>query len=141
MKLHTRNEKGLTLIETMIAMVVLAILLIGIGVGNAVLQQTGDAAFQRTRAIQDANQVMELIRRTAAVGNFPGNVTGAYPNAGTVAGYTSLPSEVITVAYTDTNADGNATNDNPLDVTVTVSWLENGRRTVNTSLRALVTQR
>lgn len=126
------NEKGLTLVEIMISMVVVAVLLIGIMIGNTVIQQANEAAFERTRAIQDTNQVMELMRRTAASGNFPSNVTSVYN--GTVSGYTSLPSEAVTVSYVSATA-------NPLDATVTVTWLENGRRAATSSLRALVTQR
>ena len=129
-----RNDRGFTLIEAMIATAVVSIILIGVMIGNTVIQQNSEAAFQRTRAIQDAHQVIELIRRTASTGNFPGNVTAAYPNNGTVSGYSSLSSESVSVSYVDTAA-------NPLDVTVRVSWLENGKRSVNTSLRALVTQR
>lgn len=122
------------MVEILIAMVVLGIILIGIMIGNAVIQKSAEAAFQRTRAMQDANQVMESIRKTARTGNFPSNVIASYPNGGTVAGFTSLSNESITVSYVSTTS-------NPLDTTITVSWRENGTRAVSTVLNALVTQR
>lgn len=136
-----KNQRGFTLIEIMIAMAVMGTVLIGVIVGNIAIQKNAEAAFQMTRAIQDANQVMESIRKTARTGNFPANVIAVYPNAGAVSGFTSLSSETVTVSYSDTNGDGSSINDNPLDVTVTVSWLSNGVRSANTILRSLVTQR
>ena len=128
------REKGFTLIELMIAMVVVVSVLAGFMGTNVAIQQTTESAFQRTVALQDANQVVELMRQTAATGTFPTNVTAVYANGGTVSGFTSLTSETVTVSYVSASA-------NPLDATVTVSWLQNGRRTVNTALRTLITQR
>jgi prepilin-type N-terminal cleavage/methylation domain-containing protein len=134
------TEKGLTLVEILIAMVVASLVLTGILVGNSVIQKNSEAVFQRNRAFQDAHQVLEEIRRVAQTGNFPSNVVSAYSNGGTVAGFTALSNESVRVNYTDVNGDGNATNDNPLDVTVTVNWNENGIRTATNSIRAMVTQ-
>lgn len=129
-----KQEKGFSLIEVLISLVVLSVILIGIMIGNAVIQKSSEAAFQRTRAMQDANQVMEQIRKTSRTGSFPSNVTAAYPNNGTVSGFSSLSNESVRVSYVSTTT-------NPLDVTVTVSWRENGTRNVSTTLNALVTQR
>lgn len=118
----------------MVTMAVMAAVLLAIMTANAMISQTSEAAYQRLVAVQDANQVIERMRNTAITGNFPGNVTAAYPNGGSVGGFTSLTSETVTVAYTSTVT-------NPLDVTVTVNYLENGRRAANTALRSLITQR
>lgn len=118
----------------MVTMVVVVLVLVGFTGTNGTIQQTSEAAFQRTTALQDANQVIELMRNTAASGTFPTNVTTVYPNNGTVSGFTNLTNETITVSYANAVAD-------PLNVTVTVSWSENGRRTVNTALRTIITQR
>ena len=120
--------------ELSIAMAVVVLALLGFIGANLAIEQTNEAAFQRTVAIQDANQVIELMRNTAAAGNFPSNVTGVYSNGGAVAGFTNLTNETVTVNYANANA-------NPLDVTVTVRWLQNGIRQVNTALRTLITQR
>ena len=129
-----KADKGFTLIEVMISMVVVVLVLLGFMGANLSIQQVSEAANQRAIALQDANQVIEQMRNLALNGTFPGNVTAVYPNGGAVAGFTSLTNEQVTVSYV------NATTD-PLNVTVTVSWQENGVRTVNTALRTLITQR
>jgi prepilin-type N-terminal cleavage/methylation domain-containing protein len=137
-----KSENGLTLIETMITMAVVAVVLIGVMIGNTVIQQASTAAFERTRAVQAAHQVIESIRRTAQSGSFPDNVLTEYPDGGEVAGITSYENDpTVTVSYTDTNGVAGLGNDSYLDATVTVTWMENGRRAASTALRALVTQR
>jgi hypothetical protein len=74
------------------------------------------------------------MRNTAATGVFPGNVTAVFPNGGIVNGFNTLTAETVTVTYANPAS-------NPLDVTVTVSYWENGRRATNTALRTLITQR
>jgi type IV pilus assembly protein PilV len=129
-----KSQAGFTLIEIMIAMVVAALALVGYVGGNMAVQQAARGQFERSVAMQDANQVIEQIRNAAVNGTFPGNVTAAFPNNGQVGGFTGLSNEQVTVTYTNTTAD-------PLDVTVTVAWQENGVRNVTQSLRTLVTQR
>ncbi len=128
------NEKGFTFVELMITMVVVVLVLLGFMGANMRIQQASEAAYQRTVALQDANRVIELMRNAAAAGQFPGNVTAVYPNGGAAAGFANLPGERVVVAYANPGAD-------PLDVTVTVSWAENGIRNVNTALRTYLTQR
>lgn len=135
------DEKGFTFIELMIAMVVAVLMLLGVMAANSAVQKASEAGHQRVNALQDANQVIERMRNTAQTGSFPSNVVAIYPNNGTVSGFSSLTSETVTVSYADRNGDGIATNDDPLDVTVTVAWSENGERTTNTALRTLLTQR
>ena len=129
-----KSQNGFTLIEVMITMVVMAAALLSVLTANAMVSQTSEGAYQRLVAIQDANQIIERMRNTAATGTFPGNVTAVYPNGGTVAGFTSLTNETVTVAYVSAVT-------NPLNVTVTVNYLENGRRAANTALRSIITQR
>ena len=128
------NQSGFTLIEVAITMAVVLLALIGAIAANTRLHQTGSAAYERSVAIQDANQIIERIRNTASSGQFPGNVTTAFPNNGQVAGFSGLTNEQIIVSYVNTSAD-------PLDVSVTVNWHENGVRNVSQTLRTLVTQR
>ena len=129
-----KSQNGFTLIEVMITMVVMAAALLSVLTANAMVSQTSEGAYQRLVAIQDVNQIIERMRNTAATGTFPGNVTAVYPNGGTVAGFTSLTNETVTVAYVSAVT-------NPLNVTVTVNYLENGRRAANTALRSIITQR
>ena len=131
---NLKREKGFTLIEVMITLVVMTGALLAVMTANGAISQTSEGMYQRLVAIQDANQVIERMRNTASTGTFPGNVTAVYANGGTVAGFSTLTSETVTVAYVNSASD-------PLDVTVTVSYLENGRRATNTALRSLITQR
>ena len=136
-----KEELGFTLIEVMITTVIMSIALVAILSANAAMAQSSEVLFQRTVAIQNANQVFERMRNTAISGTFPGNVTTAYPHNGTVSGFAALTNEVVRVTYADRNGDGNALTDNPLDATVTVTWSDNNKRSATSSLRSLVTQR
>lgn len=133
-KVRSSTESGFTLIELLIAMVVAVLALVGYIGATTNIQQTGEEAFERSVAIQDANQVVEQIREAAGSGTFPGNVLGSFPNNGTVGGFNNLDSQQITVSYVDTSAD-------PLDTFVVVSWNENGRRATSATLRTFITQR
>jgi prepilin-type N-terminal cleavage/methylation domain-containing protein len=127
-------ESGFTLIELMITVGVVLLALVGYVGANIAVQQASNAAFEATVALQDANRVIEQMRNTASGGAFPGNVVAAFPNNAAVAGFNNLTGETITVGYADPTSD-------PLTVTVTVAWSENGRRNVNTALRTIMTQR
>ena len=154
-----KGERGFTLIELMIATVVMVIALAAVLMANTAASQTSEVLFQRTVATQDANQVIEQMRSTAASGTFPGNVVAAFPNNTARPGFQNLTAlcgglakpplactwpfaftpnntswEQVVVTYADPAA-------NPLDVTVTVVWLDNSRRNATASLRSLVTQR
>ena len=125
---------GFSLIELLIAIMVIGVGLLGILLGNTFTQKTGEIAHEQIVAIQDAHRVIELMRNASANGNFPGNVTAAFPNAAVIAGFNNLSSEQVTVIYADPTSD-------PLDVTVTTSWLELGVRNTSTRLRTLMTKR
>ena len=137
-KLGLRNpwqgQRGFNLVELMIAMVVGVLVLMGFIGTNGALRQASYAAYEKSVALQDANQVVEMMRNTAASGTFPAVVTTSYPSGGTVSGFSNLTSETITVSYANSAA-------NPLDTTVTVTWLQNGNRSVSTTLRTYITQR
>lgn len=126
------DESGFTLIEMMITAIVVATVVLGFMGAATGIQMQGEAAHQRSIALQDANRVIEQMRNAAATGTFPANVTTAY--SGSVSGYTSLPSETVSVSYVSSTA-------NPLDATVTVSYLENSRRSTSAALRTYITQR
>ena len=106
----------------------------GLLLANVNIQKVSDAGYERVVATQDAHRVLELIRNASASGNFPGNVTAVYPNGGIVRGFNNLNSEQIAVTYANPLA-------NPLDITVTASWREGGRRSASVQLRTLMTQR
>lgn len=129
-----RNSDGFSLVEVLASMGILSLLIVGFVGSTTTIQSSTNAAYERSVSTQHANHVAELMRDAALSGTFPSNVTGSYPHNGTVSGLTSLSGETITVSYADVTAD-------PLDATITVSYMENGARTVSHSIRTLITQR
>lgn len=128
------ERKGFTLIELMIALLVLTLAIVGYVGANVIAQRNSGEMHERTVAIQDANRVIEQMRDTSRTGTFPGNVVSLYPQAGVVAGINNLTNEQITVTYANTTA-------NPLDATITVTWLSYTRRQNTETVRTYITQR
>ena len=128
------DPKGFTLVELMITTAVVVTIVVGFLGSTTALRLANEGAYERGIALQDANQVIEQIRTTAASGTFPANVTAVYANGAAVSGFPTLTTEAVTVSYASATAD-------PLDVTVTVSYKENGTRTLTQTLRTYVTQR
>lgn len=154
-----QKKEGFSLIEVMITVVVVTLALVGTLMANSAIQQSGEASFERAVAIQEANQVIERMRQTAASGSFPSNVTTAFPNNTARPNFTSLRPQCGALANPPSpciwpfafNSDGTSQeqvvvtyvnpNANPLDVTVIVVWRERGIRQAQISLRSLITQR
>lgn len=129
-----RKGNGFTVIELLFSILIIGLGLLGMLLANTAIHQSTEKSYERVVATQDANRVIELMRNASAAGNFPQNVTAAFPNGTAVAGFNNLPGEAVTVTYAAPNAD-------PLDVTVTTTWLEQGLRNTLTQLRTLMTDR
>ena len=127
-------SRGFTLVEMLIALLILAVAIAGVLFAGVTSRSMTAARHERVVALQDAGRVIELMRDASASGNFPANVLAAYPDGGAVAGFNNLSGEQLVVTYLDTAAD-------PLDVTVTANWLEQGSRAVTARLETLMTQR
>lgn len=128
------HSRGFTLLEVMIAVAVIGLGLLGVMLTNVNVQKMSDRGYERLVATQDAHRVLELLRNSSATGNFPSNVTQAFPHGALVAGFNNLSGEQVVVTYANPSAD-------PLDIAVTTSWLESGRRNSSIQLRTLMTQR
>ncbi|MFH1799692.1 MAG: prepilin-type N-terminal cleavage/methylation domain-containing protein [Candidatus Omnitrophota bacterium] len=131
-----KNKAGFTIIELMIALLVLT-LMIGSYVGaNVKAQQNTEEMNERTVALQDANRVIERMRDTSNAESlsFPSGTVAVYPNDGTIEGFNNLTDEVVTVSYADESA-------NPLDVTVTVTWTSYTGREHTETVKTHITQR
>ena len=129
-----RRSKGFMLLEVMIALAVIGLGLLGVMLTNVNVQKMSELGYERVVATQDAHRVLELVRNASATGNFPSNVTQAFPNGGRIAGFSNLIGEQVVVTYANPTTD-------PLDIMVTASWLEGGRRNTSIQLRTLMTQR
>jgi len=135
-KTHVANQKGFTLIELAVTSFVVVLALVGYVGATTFLQRHSESKFEESVAIQDANRVFEQMRQQASSGTFPGNVTGQFSDGAAVAAFNglNLTNEAVTVSYADTT-------DNPLDVTVSVAWLNNQGVNMTKALRSYVTQR
>lgn len=135
-----RNQKGFTLIEVMITTAVVTLALVGLLAANMQIRLASMAAYERSVATRHAHEVIERMR-TASDGSLS-DVTSTFSNGGTVSSSNYLTTsstellknETVVVSYVSTSAD-------PLDTTVTVTWLERGVRTATLPVRTLITKR
>jgi len=162
------NEAAFTYIELMVALgIVMSAVLFALA-ANTTVQHKSEEAVERTVAMQEAHQVIEEIRETArSAAIFPNDVVTAFPPDTARPGFTNLTpfcgmitnppqnnctwpfpfvpnntsAEQVVVSYNDRDGDGNALNDNPLDVLVTVVWMQRDERPMSVALRSLITQR
>lgn len=134
------DEFGFTIIEIMIALLVLTLVIVGYVGANIAAQKNSEEMHERTVAIQNANQVIEQMRTLSNTSPFPASVvTGDYQNNGHPTGFNDLTNELITVTYTGATAD--PTTENPLNVTVTVDWLSYAGRQCREVIQTYITQR
>ena len=134
MQQRRKKNAGFTLIEILFTMAIGAFALLCYLGATLTITQHSEAAYEKSVAMQDALRVVEQMRNTSLTGTFPANVTTAYPNNTAVAGFTNLKNQAVNVSYVNTTAD-------PLDVTVSVTWMERGVRSANAALRTLITKR
>lgn len=133
-KKDTRTQCGFTIIEIMVALLITTLVIVGYVGTNIYAQKNSEEMHERTLAIQDANWAIEEMRNVSRTGTFPGNVIANFPDDATIPGFSSLNSEVVVASYENTSA-------NPLNVTITVTWLSYGGRQQSTTLRTYITQR
>ncbi len=127
------GERGFSLLEVLITLVIGLIAFFGVLAVNNITQKSSHSSFETIIAMQDAHRVIERIRETATYEFFPDNVTNAFPSGQAVPGLDNLEGELVTVYY-PAAAD-------PLNVSVTVSWLGPDNRNFSYVLNSLITQR
>lgn len=124
-----RRRKGFTLIEVLMALLVVIPVILGtIGV-NIYTYRTSETSRNTMTAVQDANTVVERIRNVAS-GQGLNQVVATYPSGQAVSGFANLTNEQVVVTYPSSTAD-------PLAITITVTWQDPQGRAMS---RALVTQ-
>jgi len=125
-----RIRSGFTLIEMMLAMAIFAFVLVGwmsVMLHSFRLVQHSD---MRIEAVNEAQTVMNLIRSANTdPDNFPEIVTNAFPAGVLSPARDTLPGQVVTISYQNTN---------PLTVTVAVQYTENNGRTQTETLSTLL---
>lgn len=129
---------GFTLIELMIAAVILFVALILALEASSNLNQGNELAHQTVIALEDAHRTIESMRKDSATGTFPGNVVAKYPAGQPIQGFNTLNGEQVVPTYVSTTA-------NPLNITITVTWnavtKTSGTRVMSTQVTTLMTKR
>jgi len=115
MRQKSIRKNGFSLVELMISAAILVAAILPIFMLFYYYLITMETSRNTTIAVSDAASILESMRSTnpftiaSVVNNYSGDVTGKI-------GYiTKLKTEVVTVSYSDPNAD-------PLEVTVRVDW-------------------
>lgn len=75
MPIHRRNQAGVTLIEIMVALLVLSIGLLGLAALQAFSLQANQGAYHRTQAVNVSYEVADFLRANRGD---PGNVSMAF---------------------------------------------------------------
>ena len=115
MKLRKKN-KGFTLIEIMIAMGILALVLLGLMSATLRAFRLTQETDNKIQAINALQTVLNQVKAAKSLpGDFPGNVTGAFPAGEFTPDEEVMPNQTITIAYEDALA-------NPLVVTVEIQY-------------------
>ena len=126
------TPRGLTLMEVVMTMSVFAIAILALFGVYGTLASTREIGRNLNQAMADAQTVLERMRESSGSGlsSVTGTDWGTWAQQNNL---TRLSGEAVTVTYADTNAD-------PLDVTVRVAWMEQGR-TRSAELQSAITQR
>lgn len=147
MKNSCKKQTGFTLIELMIAVMVVSVVIVGYVGANVMVQRNTEEMHERTIAIQDANRLIEQMRSYSRdVTSFPGKLVEHYPESPAEISetneetghqepiFSNLTNEQTTVEYDDPGK-------NPLDATVTITWTSYAGRTCSEAVRTYITQR
>ncbi len=133
------NSRGFTIIEIMISITVLTIVLLGLISGYMTCLKLNEMSKSTTIATEDARRVLEQMR--SDVVSELSDVTSVDWTAWAVAnGLDSLESEQIAVGYTDRDGTGDPLDDDPLEVSIIVTW-QDGLRVRTLILASLITVR
>lgn len=133
---NRKRESGFTLVETVIALAIVAILMGALAQGLATYHGDLDAAQGRIQAVSDCRTVLADMRRIRFddPAAFPGSILDAYPQGSVLAAFTSLPNQAIVVQYADVQAD-------PLDITVVCTWTNLLGQAMRSELNTLISSR
>lgn len=155
MHLRKMTQRGFTIVEIMIALLVTTLVIAGSVGGNIFAQRNSEEMHERTIAIKTANRLIEMMRYESRTGTFPANVVTRFPdpdlqgivpqfNDATTDESPNLTNKTVRVSYCRglyspcPTADTTA---NPLEVTVTVSWRAYTGVDRSETIRTYITQR
>ncbi len=131
-----RDEEGVTLLELTIAMALFVIVMGATAQSLISYYVALDMQNQRHTAVRDCASILSNMRdvRTANPTNFPDAITTLWPDGVQVPNAGTLTQEVVTVDYVDPNT-------NPLEVTVTSTWVDMRGRPMTVSVSSILADR
>ncbi len=126
------DTAGLTLVEVVVAMGILAFAITAMLQVSVSHLLNGSINRHRTEAVLDAQLVLDDIRALRDTGvSVPVGLVEAFPAGALALDAATLPEEQVTIAYADPGAA-------PLEVTVTVEWVEMNGRPMNEMLTTMI---
>ena len=138
------RARGFTLVEVMISMAVLAVTILGVLMMLMAAEALSEDSKNLTQAVEDARSIMERIRKDVETNADMATFVTNYPESL----YEDWVTDQQAAATEFVNLDGEAVDvtlgdagDDPLDVTVTVSWNARGGRARSTMLQTQITNR
>ncbi|MFH1063279.1 MAG: hypothetical protein V1747_10420 [Candidatus Omnitrophota bacterium] len=133
------STEGFTMIEIMISVMFLSIVLLGLISGYMNCLRINEMSKSTTIATEDARRILEQMR-SDAITNLADITTADWTVWAAANGLNSLTSEQIAVGYTDRDGTGNPLDDDPLEVSIVVTW-QDGLRLRSLILASLITVR
>ena len=143
-----RTQKGVGLIEVMIAVLILSIGFLGIAALQAMSLSTNNSAMARSLATIDSYSILDMMRAdfsSAANGAYNGSISGSCPAAGT-----SLSSKQLNQWCTQLRADLSSsasaqitctnTGNNAVNCAITITFDDSRAGVGGTSAQKVITQ-
>lgn len=133
MEIKMDHIRGFSLVEIMVALLILSIGLLGVaGLQTAGLRENQNA-YLRSQAVLDANMIVDCMRANRAAKTSYAIAIGAAPTTGTVAG-DDLADWKALLATLPGPGDGSVSVAGTI-VTVVVQWSDNGIQTIQVQTR------
>jgi len=134
------RNKAFSLIEVIIVMGILAVLLPALLKSIVSYSMLNALTRDRVIAIADCRLVIEQMRGISKTASSLSEITDVdWTNWGANNGVDNLPSEVVSVVYTDLDSSGDPLDDDPLAITATITWQTQEGRMDNVSFSTLAT--
>ncbi|MBI4313225.1 MAG: prepilin-type N-terminal cleavage/methylation domain-containing protein [Candidatus Omnitrophica bacterium] len=144
MNKNKRSPRGFTLVELMIAMLIFVTTAVVVALAFVAAEAMTESSRNLTQAVEDGRSVLERIRDDVQSSADIGAFMAAFPETTyedwvtdqqeNETGFSDLTNEAVDVTYGDPG-------DDPLSISVAVSWQEHGGRARTTTLETQMTRR
>jgi Tfp pilus assembly protein PilV len=149
MKTPQRSRRGISLIEALVAMAVMAFGMLGVVGMQATLRANADAAKQRSEAVRIAQETLEQWRRFSVLKNTDDDATSEHPaadfpftytNIAPIAASTVTGYDLTNTTYTRTGTIEAGTLPGQKTLKVSVSWQDRNGATQTIRLYSVVSK-